>query len=116
MSLRRPHRFVALFALALALLAALPCSMLAGESCCGAASPCGDAGESPCARLAATPCCEADGAPLDASFAPQLPTPGEISAHLDFGGTAIVCGAVSPFRSRAPIRDSISIRTIVLQL
>jgi hypothetical protein len=113
---RRLHRFVALFALALALLAALPCSMLAGESCCGAASPCGDASESPCAQLAATPCCEADGAPVDASIAPQLPTPAEIAASIDFAGPPVVCGPVSLFRSHAPIRDLISIRTIVLQL
>jgi len=117
MSIRRPHRLVALFALVLALLAALPCSMLANEaSCCGAPAGCGDASESPCAQLASTPCCEAGGAPIDASFSPQLPAPGLIAANIDFAGPPIACGPASLFSSPAPMRDSISIRTIVLRL
>jgi|GEM_PF-3170813 len=117
MSARRPSRFVALFALALALLAALPCSVLANEgSCCGPSASCGDAAESPCAQLAATPCCEAGGAPIDASFAPQLPTPAEIASNIDFDGGFTVCWPVFPSTPPAPLRDSIAIRSIVLQL
>jgi hypothetical protein len=68
MSCRRSRRPLALFALALVLLAALPCSALAGEaSCCGAAARCADASESACAELAATPCCEASGAAVEVS-------------------------------------------------
>ena len=117
MSARRPSRFVALFALALALLAALPCSVLANEgSCCGPSASCGDPTESPCAKLAATPCCEAGGAPIDASLAPQLPTPAEIAADNGFDASTTACGLVFPSTPPAPFRDSIAIRSIVLQL
>ena len=71
---RRHRRPLALFALALALFAALPCSMLAGErSCCGAATKCADAAEAPCAQLAAAPCCEARSAALQVAVTAALP-------------------------------------------
>lgn len=71
---RRTRRVLALFALALALLAALPCAALAGgDSCCGAMSDCGDASGSPCAQFAAVSCCEPPQTPVGASVAPQLP-------------------------------------------
>ena len=68
MSLRRLRRLLALFALALAVCAAVPCSLLAAEdACCGSAAGCGDAAKSPCSQLTAAPCCEASGAPLEIS-------------------------------------------------
>lgn len=116
MSLRRSSRFVALFALALALLAALPCSVLANEgSCCGASASCGDAAESPCAQLAATPCCEAGGAPIDASFAPQLPVLDYFDVQDFHLPPPFITNCSVPPRV-VPLRDSISIRSIVLQL
>ena len=74
MPLRRLRRLLALFALALVVCAALPCSLLAAEdSCCGSAAGCGDASESPCAQLATTPCCESSGAPLEFSVTVRIP-------------------------------------------
>lgn len=67
---RSSLRTLALLALALALLSALPCAALAGsDSCCGMSANCGDASESPCAQLAAAPCCEANGSPLEGTVA-----------------------------------------------
>lgn len=80
MSLRRLRRLLALFALALAVCAAVPCSLLATEdSCCGSAAGCGDASQAPCAQLAASPCCEASGTPL------------EITVTVKVHATATVC-------------------------
>jgi hypothetical protein len=73
---RSPRRTLALFALALALLAALPCAALAtsADACCASIAGCGDAREAPCAQLSVTACCSAGGASQDVSPAPQLPS------------------------------------------
>jgi hypothetical protein len=117
MSQRRPYRFVALLALTLTLLAALPCSLLASEdSCCGAQASCADASESPCAQLAPAACCEAGGAPLDASPAPRLPAPAGLTADLALAAPVLVETALRHAAPPVPTRDAISLRRIVLRL
>ena len=116
MPLRRLRRLLALFALALALCAAVPCSLLAAEdACCGSAAGCGDASEAPCAQLAASPCCEVSQAPLDLTFTPSVPAAvAAVRADLEF--LSVVDYVPRPPGMPAPRRDSISIRTIVLRL
>jgi hypothetical protein len=114
---RRTHRVLALFALALALFAALPCAALAsGESCCGAMAKCGDAGESPCAQLAATSCCDATQTPVDASAAAPLPAPpASLGEAFVLSATTL---AVLPWHRPAPasLSNHATIRTVVLRL
>jgi hypothetical protein len=113
-----PRRLLALFALALALFAALPCAALASDSsCCGAAARCADAGESPCAQLAAAPCCGAAQAPVDASPAPQLPGAAAIwlAPGLECGTPARAIGA-SPRTRPAALSDHLAIREVLLRL
>ncbi len=118
MPLRRLRRLLALFALALAVCAAVPCSLLAAEdSCCGSAAGCGDASEAPCAQLTASPCCEAPQIPLDLTFTPSVPA--AVAEVLDdvVDGRGVIFDFASRSRDQlAPLRDSISIRTIVLRL
>ncbi len=113
----RTRRPLALFALALALFAALPCAALSGEdSCCGAAANCGEAGESPCTQLAAAPCCEAPRLPLDTSTATPLPgAPTGVGEEIFL---QIVCGPVArPHRPPpAALKDHATIRDVVLRL
>ena len=116
MPLRRLRRLLALFALALAVCAAVPCSLLAAEdACCGSAAGCCDASEAPCAQLTAAPCCEASGASLDLTFAPSVPA--AVAAVLDdfVVSDSGITNCARPMPD-APLRDSISIRTIVLRL
>jgi len=116
---RRTRRTLALFALALALFAALPCAMLAGEkSCCGAATKCADASESPCADLAATPCCEARRAPFEKAFAPQVPAPTSFETQAIQREPAVLLIAAGPTRRLTPasLSDHATIRDVLLRL
>jgi hypothetical protein len=118
MPARRTPRSLALFALALALFAALPCSMLAGEdTCCAMSAACGDASESPCAQLAATPCCEGRGAPLELT-ASVNPTPVPVW-HLTATALGWDGGLTFPLARIAPSSLHVSdrsIRTVILRL
>jgi hypothetical protein len=115
MPLRRPRRLLALFALALAVCAAVPCSSLADDdACCGSAAGCGEASVAPCAQLTATPCCDAPQIPLDLPFAPSVPA--GLAAVFDDPHSMIVDYTPRPRDPRALTRDSLSIRTIVLRL
>jgi hypothetical protein len=119
MPARRTPRSLALFALALALFAALPCATLAGDdSCCAVSAVCGDASEAPCAQLTATPCCESrGGAPLELT-ASVNPTPAPVW-HLTAtalgwdGGLALDFARFAP--SSLHVSDR-SIRTVILRL
>jgi hypothetical protein len=111
-SLRRP---LALLALALSLLAALPCAAITGDDgCCRAGASCTDETVSPCAQLAATPCCEAGGAPLEvtATAAWQLTaTPCPVRVELP-AELRTLASDVAP-----PQRDAdIVLRSVVLRL
>lgn len=116
---RQTPRRLALFALALALLAATPCAMLAGEeSCCGAAAKCGDPSESPCAQLAAAPCCGAAQLPLDRSYAPPAPTPTAFEAqeaYRELGALLVHCGQVRRLAPTA-LTDHATIRDVILRI
>jgi hypothetical protein len=115
-SRRKPaRRPLALFALVLAVLAALPCAALAGEeSCCGAAAKCGDATESPCVQLAATPCCEAGGAPLEGGVgAAKLDAPASCPLpRVDLRAELLPLAAYDP-----PARSTdVALRSVILRL
>ena len=118
MPLRRLRRLLALFALALAVCAAVPCSLLAAEdACCGSAAGCGDASEAPCAQLAATPCCEVSGAPLEFTVTAKFP-PASAWHNIDpcpSSAREFEASAANYVPPALRIGD-ISIRTIVLRL
>jgi hypothetical protein len=113
---RRTRRPLALFALALALFAALPCAALAGEeSCCGAAASCGESSQSPCAQLAQTPCCKAGGAPLELSPVAKTSEPPPQLA-LDLGDFPMQTPRSAGFMAPAARSSELALRSVVLRL
>jgi hypothetical protein len=110
------RRFAALFALALAVFAALPCaSLAAGDTCCGAKRGCATEEPAPCAQLAAGACCEDAGIPVDAPAASPQPVPPALAPLL----------GPAPSLTRAPrtllppafaLADALALRTVILRL
>jgi hypothetical protein len=121
MPLRHVRRPLALFALAFALLAALPCAAVVGDdaSCCGTGAHCADAIDSPCARLAAAPCCGAPQSPVSASPAPPVESP-PAGGFGEFAVVAAVARAPSLEALRRPapraLADHLTIRDVLLRL
>jgi hypothetical protein len=116
MLLRRTRRPLALFALALALFAALPCAGLAREaSCCGATASCGDATQAPCARLAQTPCCKAGGSPLELSVFAKTDDP-PLQLALGLGNFPVQIRRTAGFMPPAARSSELALRSVILRL
>jgi hypothetical protein len=118
-AVRSRRRAFALFALALALFATLPCAAIAGEqSCCAASTKCSDALEAPCAQLAATPCCGESGVPADAPYAPQLPDLRNVGLYIEVQDAHVEILCVARTRRGLPdaLRSHTTIREVVLRL
>jgi len=113
------RRSFALVALAVCLLAALPCgaAVAGGDACCGADANCADASGAPCAQLAGTPCCTAQQPPLAARHAPELPPFSPIAAqHARHGDPWLVTDPLVRRLAPAALQAHFTIRAVVLRL